>query len=330
MDRLSERELQKSVHYMLSDPSVIRETENGNRLQILSPGRLNVHSGPDFKDIAILLNGEIIVGDGEFHRNSSEWQEHLHNENPEYNSVILHIVLNDNLKDKLPFETLIINRVELRTYLNGGKEPEKTDIESIYDLQDFALIRLLRKTAEAKKTMDYSKLNDALRIICSGFIERYNKRKRRPLYNEERLKKLIVNLSDSVHHSFLEKIQQNENFDIIKSIPELLKQKIYDEGKNLRQELLINCILPIAINLADEGARIQLFLWYWSAPAPNQYGVLSRRFKNLPQNYIWQQQGMLEYLKEYSHKKNIICESVREYGFAETLNFYRIGRAAVE
>jgi len=326
MKEFHEIELQRAVHLLLSDPSVTRETISNKRLQMLSPGRINVYSGPDFKDIAILINGDIVIGDAEFHRNSSEWFNHSHDTNPEYNSVILHIVLEDDLKKTMPFETLIVSKVDLMAKMNKVKQTPLPDIDSINDLQDYALIRLLKKTVDAKKILDFSELHDALRIITSNFIDRYNRRKRRPVHSELELKEIIINMNDSDIFSFLELIKKRETLPILEIMPKLLKGKIASEGEGLRLEIILNCVLPIAVCLADEETRILLFHWYWSTPAPNVYGVLKRRFKNIPQNYIWQQQGMLEYLKEYGNKRTIVSDAIRDYGFAEILNFYRVGR----
>jgi len=326
----SEIELQKSVHLLLSDPAGIRETVSGKRLQVLSPGRLNVHKGPDFKDTAVLVNGEIIVGDAEFHRNASEWFKHTHDKNPEYDSVILHIVLNDNINEKMPFETLVLSKVELMAKMDLMNTIHKPDINSIHDLQDYALIRLLRRAVDAQKVLDFAELNDAMRVITSRFMERYNKRKRRPVYNDLQLKEIIHKLTSSGLYEFLNLIKQDEQLPVIEIIPKLLSSKIANEGSNLRQEIVLNCILPIALCLANEETRILLFLWYWSTPALNTYGLLTRRFKNIPQQFIWQQQGMLEYLKEFGGKKTIVSDAILDYGFAEVLDFYRVGRAPID
>ena len=325
-----EIELQKAVHNVLSDPSVVRHTTNEKRLQILSPGRLNVHSGPDFLETAILLDGNIIVGDCEFHKCSSDWISHGHSKDRNYDSVILHVVLEDNAGSKLDFDTLIMNKIEIRSELEKGKQKKDLDIKSIHDLQDYSLVRILRKTSDIKRILEYSEYNDALRLVTSKFIERYNNRRRRPLYSNEQLKVLIAKISESKISDFLIKIKEQEEIDVLNFIPELLREKIDDEGKNLRLEILLNCIIPFALCLANEETRISLFLWYWSTPALNQYGILKRRFESIPQNYIWQQQGLLEYMKEHGNKQNIVSEVVKTYGFAEVLSFYRVGRAAID
>lgn len=110
----------------------------------------------------------------------------------------------------------------------------------------------------------------------------------------------------------------------------LLKKPLSDEGAHLRRELIINAIMPIALALADDDARISLFVWYWSTQSLNKYGLLTRKYPEIPQNFLWQQQGLLEYIKQYGTKKNIASEVLKEYGFAEVLSFYRLGRIPLE
>lgn len=68
-------------------------TLDGRRLKVISPGVLNRGGGPDFRDGVIILDGQTFRGDIEFHRTIDDWNIHLHNTDPKYNSVILHVVL---------------------------------------------------------------------------------------------------------------------------------------------------------------------------------------------------------------------------------------------
>ncbi|MCS7169717.1 MAG: DUF2851 family protein, partial [Candidatus Kapabacteria bacterium] len=68
MHDIAERKLQEAVWHLLSDPARVWQTVSGKRLQILAPGELNVHEGPDFQDMVLLIDGTLYVGDGEFHR----------------------------------------------------------------------------------------------------------------------------------------------------------------------------------------------------------------------------------------------------------------------
>ena len=103
---ISELKMQRMVHSLLSDPAAVRSTVSDKRVQVLSPGRINHSAGPDFIDIAVLINGAIVVGDAEFHRNISDWEDHKHINDNRYNRVILHIVLNDDAKVSHDFEIL--------------------------------------------------------------------------------------------------------------------------------------------------------------------------------------------------------------------------------
>ena len=73
-------------------------TISGKDLVIKFPGRWNTDSGADFKDAILELNGKIQKGDVEIDLTSYHWKSHSHNENPEFNSVLLHIVYEDNGK----------------------------------------------------------------------------------------------------------------------------------------------------------------------------------------------------------------------------------------
>lgn len=329
---MKEIEIQKYVHQALSVPSEVYQTSNNKRLQILSPGKINSLEGPDFREIAILLNGMVIVGDAEFHRKSSNWDQHNHSNDSNYENVILHIVFEDDSKKQFPFETLVLEREKI---LNQEKIENKEKLEdvpaSLEDLQNFALKRLLRKATDAQKEI---KKNETIQVALSNFIKdfisRFNSKRRRPVYSEDDLAGLIANIELNNSYLFLNDLSNRNHISVFDKMQELLKSKFYKEGPHLRRELILNCILPMSVCLADEAARINLFLWYWSTPALNKYGVLQKKFPQIPQNFLWQQQGMLEYIKDYGSTNNVISELAKEYGFGQALSFYKIGRSPLQ
>jgi len=68
-------------------------TIEGKHLRVIYPGRCNGDNGPDFRDAVIAMNDSSSVkGDIEIHIKSSDWYRHKHHCDPEYNSVILHVV----------------------------------------------------------------------------------------------------------------------------------------------------------------------------------------------------------------------------------------------
>lgn len=325
--KIKETELQKGVHTLLSDPSRIYSTFSGKRLQVLSIGSVNKFEGPDFKDIALLLDGNIIVGDGEFHRKTSDWLNHNHEGDPEYARTILHIVFNhDKQIDNHP-EILVLDEQLINEYTKAIAKLPEIKPDSIEDLQNYALIRLLRKSSEAQKLLNTNILQEAYITYVKSYIKRYIQHRRRPAYNAEKIMEIINSLLDWEALSFLERISEENAEQINDRLQKLIKKQFSSEGAHLRREIVLNSILPLAVCLADDEARINIFLWYWSTPALNTYGMLTRRFPEIPQNYLWQQQGMLEYLKEYGNKQTHIKEMIHIYGFASVLNFYKLGKA---
>ncbi len=67
-------------------------TETGQNLQIIQVGQLNTNAGPDFLEAKIQINEILWAGNIEIHIKSSDWLQHNHEQNPDYNNVILHVV----------------------------------------------------------------------------------------------------------------------------------------------------------------------------------------------------------------------------------------------
>ncbi len=75
------------------------KTTSGEEIVVLSPGIHNHNAGPDFSDARLRIDGNLWAGNVEIHINSSDWLKHGHHQDPVYDSVILHVVLNNDLKD---------------------------------------------------------------------------------------------------------------------------------------------------------------------------------------------------------------------------------------
>ena len=86
------------------------QTTTGDELKIVQVGFHNQDEGPDFHDSVVVLGGVTLHGHVEVHRLSSEWKQHAHGGNPAYNSVVLHVVWEDDLEvlrnDGTPMPTL--------------------------------------------------------------------------------------------------------------------------------------------------------------------------------------------------------------------------------
>ncbi|MCT4616299.1 MAG: DUF2851 family protein [Marinifilaceae bacterium] len=72
-------------------------TGKGERIEIVDVGKHNHSSGPDFADAKVMISGTLWCGNVEIHIKSSHWNQHKHYNNPAYNNVILHVVLEDDV-----------------------------------------------------------------------------------------------------------------------------------------------------------------------------------------------------------------------------------------
>lgn len=78
-------------------------TTAGEPLQILFPGQFNTNQGPDFSDAKIKIGATTWAGTVELHINTSDWKKHNHQQDNNYNNVILHVVWEDDTKaNELP------------------------------------------------------------------------------------------------------------------------------------------------------------------------------------------------------------------------------------
>lgn len=70
----------------------------GQFIQIIHPGVRNSNAGPDFNQAKIVLDETIWAGNVEIHLKSSDWNLHGHQHDCSYESVILHVVYEDDYR----------------------------------------------------------------------------------------------------------------------------------------------------------------------------------------------------------------------------------------
>lgn len=86
----------KTLHFDISSLSTSTSTGNEHKIKVIDPGVLNTTDGPDFKHAAIEINGVMWHGAVEMHISSRSWYGHGHHLDKNYNSVVLHVVVEDN------------------------------------------------------------------------------------------------------------------------------------------------------------------------------------------------------------------------------------------
>lgn len=83
---------------------------DGTAVVIQNPGVYNdFRGGPDFLGAEILIDGVLIQGDIELHREQKDWSRHEHDGDPKYAKVVLHVVLEREEDEAAPdLPTLIL------------------------------------------------------------------------------------------------------------------------------------------------------------------------------------------------------------------------------
>lgn len=71
------------------------QTSDGELIRIHHPGHLNKSDGPDFTNAEISIGTLRWYGDIEIHWNHSDWKEHGHHTDPNFNQVVLHVVFEE-------------------------------------------------------------------------------------------------------------------------------------------------------------------------------------------------------------------------------------------
>lgn len=69
------------------------QTSQGETLKVISPGRRNTGSGPDYHGCILDVDGEIHTGEVEIHVSERDWYRHGHADDSSFNGVKLHFFL---------------------------------------------------------------------------------------------------------------------------------------------------------------------------------------------------------------------------------------------
>jgi hypothetical protein len=165
----------------------------GEEVQVVNPGWLNVDSGPDFFSGSVIIGGMKWTGNIELHINSSDWYKHNHHKDKAYDNVVLHVVYNHDQdvfvnNRKLPTIEIksYIDKEHLnkyQTWINTKRSRPCSALllqaESIGEQMENALFqRLTRKASEMLRIKETFSLTNAAifeLFIAQAFGGRANK-----------------------------------------------------------------------------------------------------------------------------------------------------------
>ncbi len=158
--RMNERLLQYIWQFQYFTATELMTTA-GEPVQVILQGQFNTNQGPDFSNAKIKIGNTIWVGSVELHIRSSDWEKHDHHHDKNYDSVILHVVWEDDgwsypvpvleLKGRVP--GLLLNRYE--SLMNSGSFiPCENSITRVNELSWKSWkVRLLAERLERKSAM---------------------------------------------------------------------------------------------------------------------------------------------------------------------------------
>ena len=77
--------------------SLPQTTTDGTTVEVIDVGKRNNLSGPDFFNAKVRIGDTMWVGNVEMHCKASDWYKHDHQNDPSYDNVILHVIMENDL-----------------------------------------------------------------------------------------------------------------------------------------------------------------------------------------------------------------------------------------
>lgn len=159
-------------------------------IEIISIGEHNQDSGPDFFNSKIKINDVVLAGNVELHIKTSDWLKHHHQQDKNYDNLVLHVVYEHD-KELLQNEKYNVSVLELKNYIKPSLLEQYNQLQlskqniacgnSISTVPDIiwkswldrlAVTRIEDKTNYIEHLFDYCKQNheDALYVLlCRNF-----------------------------------------------------------------------------------------------------------------------------------------------------------------
>ncbi|KAA6441507.1 DUF2851 family protein [Dyadobacter flavalbus] len=116
------------------------KTDENAALSVIRTGYRNSHAGPDFSEACVMIDGIQWIGNIEIHIRSSDWYKHAHEKNKAYESVVLHVVWENDQPvirqdgTLLPTLTMhgIVEQSVLDRYIRLQQQPEVIPCASMF------------------------------------------------------------------------------------------------------------------------------------------------------------------------------------------------------
>ncbi len=115
--------------------------DNGVLIHVIFPGRPSYGGGCDFTDSVFLSDGVTVRGKVEVHSRLQDWYTHGHDNDPRYNEVVLHVVMQFGNSPARLFNGTIVPTICLESVVPSALSPLPVcDYASGYRLQDLVAL----------------------------------------------------------------------------------------------------------------------------------------------------------------------------------------------
>ncbi len=124
------------LHYVWETNSYFSDdwqTREGQTVRVIDPGKRNHDQGPDFLYAKVEIDGMRQYGHVEIHIESQDWYNHGHQHNPDYNAVVLHLVLTHGAGKKgliTRKDGTVIPEVSLNGRIHAGLMQQSTRLDT--------------------------------------------------------------------------------------------------------------------------------------------------------------------------------------------------------
>lgn len=250
-------------------------TINNDEIEILDVGTRNEgEEGPDFKNARIIIGGIKYIGDIEIDTNISDWVKHEHNRNEKYNSVILHVFFNMDIKNFHPISASgrIIPALNLSQFVEN--DFRKVIREAISSEKDHRVKGIPCQYKELQTTVD-KKLTFLRELGIRRFEKKCNKiyQRLKELYFEEQLRNSTK--EPDIHYTPNEEFYNKEfkpsdfkNEKLwIKLFYELMFEALgYSKNKDIFRRLAIEVDLDFVLkyipkeNFVDQAESVYFYI----------------------------------------------------------------------
>lgn len=195
------------------------KTLSGTAVSILNPGTRNESAGPDFNNAMIMLGDDLVSGDIEIHIRNNDWYLHGHEQDENYNNVVLHVIKEPNDEQFIKnfhnenIEILVVEPIvaTLDKQLFQCKNWEPINFDNFkFVIEEYASKRFQRKTLETRKAlMQYQ----PEQYFFIGLLDMLGYSK-----NREAMKKIAGNLDIEDLYSIISEVSETDRLLVLEII----------------------------------------------------------------------------------------------------------------